>query len=439
MAHETEAACLLRSGSMYPIRVGLKPSNSDPIFLGIKPGAISIYFGDAPIYHFDLDGRWQRAFVDGLHYLKGLDTAVHTIDRVREGENLVLRRRALSFAETVDLDEHLRSMAIGLIVGLGGSLEPIDPPPGCIPLTIETARTLVERIALWDTPAWFAHRERYLGTYGPIPFIPPDASHPVILQATLGHERGPGFGGENPATYYERSSTEFAEHARTVAGLLGRRAIQCRQVYLAGADAMRRPLDAILADLDIASGTFAMSDGRPRPRARDVNPLDDAPSLDGVHAFLHEFDRPTPDPTGWDALRARHFRRLIVGIESGSKRVRSLYGRDWNDDGLRDWVASCPVGLGLVVVVGAGGRDFADDHVEATARLVGSLSIGAGSLVTLVDADELDTRPTDTRGFEPLDTHAMSEQRVDLKSRLAAALSPRKVKVATYSVEKRWQ
>ena len=439
MTHETEAACLFRTGALYPLRCGLKTELGNTIFLGVKPGSISIYFGDAPIFHFDLEGRWQRAFVDGLHYLKGLDNTVHTVDRVREGESLVLRRRALGFAETVDLDEHVRSRALALMDLLGRSIGTIDPPEGATPIPRETARTLLEAIARWDTAAWFAHRERYLGTYGPIPFIPPDTSNPVVLQATLGHSRGPGFGGEASATDYERSSTEFAEHARTVAELLGRRAIQCRQVFLAGADALRRPLDATLADLDRIASTFPMSDGRPRPRARDVDPLNDAPSLDGVHAFLHEFDRPAPGPDSWEALRSRHLRRLIVGIESGSPRVRSLYGREWGDEGLRDWVGSCPIGLGVVVVVGAGGREFAEEHVEATVRLVGSLPIGAGSLVTLVDADELDNRADVARGFEPLDAVGMAGQRAELKARLAAELAARKVKVATYSVEKRWQ
>ena len=99
--HPTEAACLLEQGASYRRRIGLKPiaAPGDPIFAGFKHGAFSLYFGDAPIYHFDLEGRWQRAFVDGTHYLKGLDATVHAIDRVREGPNLVLKRRTLADAE----------------------------------------------------------------------------------------------------------------------------------------------------------------------------------------------------------------------------------------------------------------------------------------------------------------------------------------------------
>src|SRR4051812_4044561 len=88
MAPLTEAACLLQSGSMYPARIGLRAGPGEDVLLGIKRGGFSLYFGDAPIYHFDLEGRWQRAFIDGVHYLKGLDGSVRSIDRAREGSGL---------------------------------------------------------------------------------------------------------------------------------------------------------------------------------------------------------------------------------------------------------------------------------------------------------------------------------------------------------------
>src|SRR5690349_20156876 len=116
MAAQTEAACLLQSGALYTRRAGFEghESTTSPVFLGVKHGAFSLYFGDAPIYHFDLEGRWQRAYVDGTHYPKGLDTAVRSVDREREGANLVLKRRTLSYAESADLDASIRQVAIDL-------------------------------------------------------------------------------------------------------------------------------------------------------------------------------------------------------------------------------------------------------------------------------------------------------------------------------------
>ena len=69
MAGVTEAACLLDNGVQYGARVLLRPGAGDPVFAGFKAGGFSLYFGDAPVFHFDLEGRWQKVFDSGRHYL----------------------------------------------------------------------------------------------------------------------------------------------------------------------------------------------------------------------------------------------------------------------------------------------------------------------------------------------------------------------------------
>jgi hypothetical protein len=439
MAQMSEAACLLQTGALYSLRRGFRRLVGDQIFLGVKPGAFSIYIGDAPIYHFDLEGRWQRAFIDGVHYLKSLDTTVQAIDRVRDGDNLVLKRRPLTTSEATKLDERIGALAIDLRNGLGSTLEPLDPPEGVRQLDDDHVQLLLTTVASWNGEVWSEQRSAYLNTYEAIPFVPPDSSSPVILQATLGPASGTAFGGEASTTYRERSIQEFADHVQKVARLLGRGVIQCRQVFLSGPDALRISPEAFLAYLDAAIKVFPIAADRSRRRAKDVDVFDDPGNLDGYHAFLHEFDRRPFSQEVWDELRGRNFKRLILGLESGSPRVRSFYGREWSNEALRDWVASCPVELGLVIVVGAGGEEAAESHVSQTIELVGSLPLPPATLVSLVDFDELDTRSDSSRGFKPLDPEALAWQRAELKARLSAILKPGKVKVATYSPEKRWR
>src|SRR5262249_35358766 len=151
MAHQTEAACLLESGAMYGSRVLLRPAAGDPIFAGFKGGAFSLYFGDAPIVHFDLEGRWQRAYVDGLHYLKGLDANVQSIDRVRGGVTLTRRRRTLGPAESGAIDAWVQSTALDLLAALeGGRLNRVEPPSKARPLGHDELRAFLQTIARWD-------------------------------------------------------------------------------------------------------------------------------------------------------------------------------------------------------------------------------------------------------------------------------------------------
>jgi hypothetical protein len=437
MAHQTEAACLLETGALYETRVGLRPSSGDPIFAGFKPGAFSLYYGDAPIYHFDREGRWQRAFVAGIHYLKGLDTTVQAIDRVREGENLVLKRRTLSFAEASDLDATVRASALDLLDALGeGRLERVEPPEGkARPLSSDALREMLERAARWDAAAWFAHRERYVGTYGPLPFLPPDCPNAVILQATLGHAWGVSFGRGAAAEHYVRSANEFEEHARTVAELLGGRLSQCRAVFLGGSDVLRRPVDDVSSYLDTIARTFPIlpeSEGRRPRRATDA-----PPGLDGVHTFLDDVSPPRPGRDAWEHFRRLGLRRVSLGVESGDPQVRSLYGKTWDEADLTATVAvlkTAGLGVGVVTLAGAGGVEHADRHLARTVDLIAALDLGPGDLVSLLDAEEV---RDPNRGDPPFTTPTaamIAGQQAELKRRLATVLGG--AKVVPYTLEK---
>src|SRR4051812_49234781 len=179
MAQSTEAACLLQTGSMYPARIGLRGETGEDIFFGIKHGGFSLYFGDEPIYHFDSEGRWLRAFIEGMHYLKGLDASVRAVGRGREGAGLVLRRRTLEPSEVVAVDETIRRAAVDLAGGIrSGHLTALPAPPTARTVGLGELTGFLERVAHWDAPAWRVHRDLYEATYGPWPFLPPDCPCP---------------------------------------------------------------------------------------------------------------------------------------------------------------------------------------------------------------------------------------------------------------------
>jgi hypothetical protein len=442
--HLTEAACLLNQGALYRRRIGLEPVSvsGDPIFAGFKHGAFSLYFGDAPIYHFDLEGRWQRAFVEGIHYLKGLDADIHAIDRVREGPNLVLRRRRLGYEEAGDLDSRIRSVALELLADLGaGRLRFREPPTAkAQPLGRDELDDFLERISRWDNAAWFAHRERYLGTYGPLPFLPPDCLNAIVLQATLGHADGRSFGMGRAAEYYVRTRTEFEQHARDVAALWGRRVSQSRVAFLAGSDALRCPVDDVAAYLDAIRLAFSI---QPKASSCDVDRVGmdpAAPRLEGIHAFLDDFTRPRPDQAAWREFATRGLVRLSLGVESGDSAVRAVYGKSWADEELRCCVAdlkTAELAVSLMTLVGAGGIEGAESHVHETAGLIQTLDLRSGDHVFLLDENEVRDPLAIRRGLTFLEGSAWSEQQKRLKDAMAP-LKGRGVKVLQYTLEKQW-
>lgn len=438
MAQTTEAACLLQTGALYTRRVGLMRPDGRLVFAGIKRGAFSLYFDDAPIYHFDLEGRWQRAFLEAIHYRKAIDNSVDSIDRVRRGENLTLARRALPFAEVADLDASIREVALELLDGLGAKrFAFVAPPAGVTPLGEDELRDLLERVAGWDASAWFAHRERLLAIRAPLGFLPPDAHQTIVLQATIGDDRPRGFGNREPIEHAARSPSEFLSYARAVAKFLGRRVLQSNGVFLGGGDVLSRPFGDVTAYFEAVAEVFPLRTSSGPLRLRDRP--EDAPSLGGIDVFLDVLGPSLPDRQGWAALKARGLRRVNLGIESGDPKVRRRYGSTMSDPEIREAVADAKgagLALGAVVLADAGGRDMADAHASATASLLDSLGFGRGDLIYLTDSSEV-SGGVSPEGIEALSDEEKAAQSSRIKSSLADTRA-RGAKVASYSVEKLW-
>jgi hypothetical protein len=438
---QTEASCLLQSGALYHSRVGLMPEGrpADLIFLGFKKGAFSIYHGDAPIYHFDLEGRWQRAFLEPTHLLKGLDTRVHAINRVREGPNLVLRRRILTMEEVLDLDRRVRGMALGLIADLdAGRLARHEPPPDkAQPLESDLLRDFLTRITSWDEPAWNAHRARYLATYGPLPFLPPDSQNAVVLQATLGDAGAISFGRRPVTEHAIRSPAEFQAHVQAVAELLGRRVLQSRLAFLAGSDVLRLPRETVNQYLETVGRAFQIE---PRTRGVPSAAAESTLRLEGIHAFLDDFGDPRPERAALRAYRQRHLVHVSLGVESGDSEVRRSLGKTWSDNDLRAVVAdlrAAEIGLSLLTIVGAGGMALRDRHRSATARLLTNLDLRRGDTAFLLDERELADLDAAPEAEEELTGDAWIEQLEQFKL-ILTPLRERGVKVLPYSLEKQW-
>jgi hypothetical protein len=429
MAHVTEAAGLLRTGNLFLRRVGLRRRGQDEVraLAGLKPGpsderpgAFAVYLGDEPFFHFDLEGRWQRIYEAGTHYRKALDASVDALDRRREGKSLVMRRRSLPFAEIADLDAKARAMALDLLADLGSGRDELLPPPdGSRALPLEELRELLERVARWDAEAWFRHREAYVATYAPLPLLPPDAPLAVTFQATLGHARGRAFGHAPAFDYAERTPEEFAQHARQVLALLGRRIEQAKGAFLAGPDVLRLPYDWLAAHLETIRG------------------LDARGRLERVVAWLDDPTPPLYEPGDWSRLRALGLERVAVAIESGDPEVRGLYGSLWTNEDLRGAVGllqGAGIGVSLIVLADAGGTAFADRHGRETASLVATLGLRPGDAVFVLDAAEAGDASVGG-AVEPCGPADTEVRRGALLAALRAA-KPAGVKVVPYSPEK---
>jgi hypothetical protein len=436
MAQTTEAACLLESGAGYPERLGfrLRTKVGEPILFGLKPGGFSVYFGDEPIYHFDFEGRWQRAFVGQDHFLRGLDGRIRSIERVREAGSLVLKRRSLPFAEAADLDARVRAAAVDLIAAIrAGKLEPLAPSAPGRPVELERVVEYLDRVTTWDAVAWFAHRERYLETYGPMPFRPPDASGAVVFQSTLGNASGRAFGGGLPAPFHARSLAEFDRHVQDVVRLHGRRLAQAKAAFLGGPDVFAAPLENQLHALETIGQALEVRDDRLERAVID----EDSRRISAIHGFLDDIPASLPNADGWRQLHERHLTHVTFGLESGDSRIRARFSKSWLDRDLRSLVANLKaagIRVGIVVLAGLEGEDGLATHVEASTRLINELELDRSDLVSIINIHHLARQGVE--GLVSLEPEAAEAQAVELRQRLGGTSSSKRPRVVVYNPEK---
>lgn len=458
MSQITEAACLIDQGLMFPHRQGFRDATGQTVLIGFKPGACSIYFDDEPIYHFDLEGRWQRAFlgadltdpktpenlagVPGTHYLKAMDTTTTSLVRLREGQEIKIHRHRLDFAQTVEMDEHVRKMAMDLHSRIATrDLLPVNPPSEgrkagkAVP--VNEILDFLERIATWDTAAWSRQKQRFQSTFGPLPMAPPGAPGVLTLQATMGDSgpSGVGFGGSETTELYLRTPEEFQNHLHLVLSMWGRRMQQARGVYVSGSDLIHQPMLEVLNVLDQIQDT--LND----PTIDIVGRVIDPPRTlqrSEVHLSTMHVSASLPSVEQLHEYTRRGLAHITIGIESTLPTVRHLYGRTWANEELRSWIAAISragIRLSLVWLVGSGGSQFAEDQ-KATMDLIESLALPEGTVIYFMDAAE-----TATKSWRQM--HGIAESNApavyELRDKLLSALKSRKVKVAHYTLEKEWQ
>ena len=354
MPPTTEAACLLDSGRAYPRRLGLRDAGGAIVFVGLRPTGFSIYHDDAPIFHFDLDGRWQRAFARDTHAIRDLDGSTRIVERPREDGTLTLRRTTLPYAEAAEWDSLVRDAAIDLMTGLGsGHLTPLAPPDGVESIATADLLDLLERVVSWDDAAWFAQRERYAATYGPWPFLPPSLPNAILFQKTLGDAGGRAFGGGRPAAHAVRTPAEFRDHVREVSTLIGRRITQVNATVIGGADVARLPADEVLDALTTAGTALTGA------------------SKQSLHFLLSGNGSGLPDRSTWARFAAAGLTGITLQIDPQLPSA-----------GLIDDLRAGGIAVGLLVAVApsALGASISD-----WARSFESLPLRSGDLITVVD------------------------------------------------------
>lgn len=271
------------------------------------------------------------------------------------------------------------------------------------PLAI-TAADWVRRALSWNAGRLAADGERFLSIYGSAGMLPPDPLATVALQAAVGcpYDRCTFCDGYRGTPFRARTRAEFRDHLNAVRDWLGAALRGRRWLFLGEADVLAMPTCLLTERLADAAERFsvappAWSGGR-LARWLEAHP-------DGFAGFTGFVDERSGACKGVDnlvRLRAAGLRRAYVPLETGHDGLhRALRKPGTVGDAVRTVATLHDAGIevGVFVLVGAGGRELAAEHLRRTARVLKDMDLRRQDAVFLSPL----RRPASRRGsaFEP--------------------------------------
>ncbi|WP_324717105.1 radical SAM protein [Carboxydochorda subterranea] len=300
--------------------------------------------GSRRLFTFDLEGRLLEAFVDGVGYRRGLDNRFLERRRLPGAPGLSRRlRRHLSAAEARDV----------------------------VDLACRTAARAREggypAVPALDFDALEDDARRFAAVYRPIGILPPDQYLSIVVQLTSGcwYNRCTFCTFYRDRRFEVRSPEALRRHIQEVKAFFGAGLLRRHTVFLGDANALVLPAARLV---DALAAVREALDGRE------------------VFGFLDAFSGRRKQAPQWAELGEAGLRRVYVGAESGSDGVLRFLDKPGTAADVLANVRAMKeggIGVGLILLLGAGGRAFAQEHVRQSIALVNAAGLGRGDQLLL--------------------------------------------------------
>lgn len=323
---------------------GVARALPDGAWSRLRDGWAEAGVGSRCLFTLDLEGRLVEAYLDGAGVRRGLDQRF--LERRRDPQASGISRRARRWLAPGEAREWV-ARAVETVAAAVRAGHPALP--------------------VMDWEALEADARRFRQVYRPIGILPPDQYLSVVLQLTWGcwHNRCTFCTFYRDRPFEVRPLARFRQHVEEVRAFFGAGLARRHTIFLGDANALLLPTRRLAAALELA--------GQALPGRE-------------VYGFLDAFTGRRKRPAEWAALVRAGLRGVYIGLESGSERlVRWLEKPGTVADALATVRAlkEAGVGVGIILMVGAGGRAFAEEHVRASIEVVNAMELGPGDRLYL--------------------------------------------------------
>jgi hypothetical protein len=332
-------------------------------------------------YSFDTEGRFMTGFLDGVNYRRGLK---NDILMKHVAVNAPKTRRMLSAAEK----ERLVDDVLARVRYLRDFVAPEDH-----------LSPWLDAILSWNTHRVQGEHDAFHAIYRPISILPPDQYLSVVVQAA----EGCSWNKCTFCTFYRdrrfriKSPHTFREHVQQVKHFLGGAAGLRKSLFLADANALIIPQKRLIDMLRVLHEEFPI--GQAKPGFDYV--------LKGIYSFLDIVGAEKKTLADYQELREYGLKRIYIGLETGDNAVFRLLNKPGSPaecvEAVRT-IKAAGINVGVILLAGAGGRQYAQAHVQQSLHTLKVMDLGVGDIVYV---SPLVTSPTDEY-TRTMDTHGVT-------------------------------
>ena len=402
-------------------------STGEAVTVRVKPNAISVTYDTYTVYTFELTGRPYGAFVGGRNYRRGLDNRV--IEKARSDDG-VPRSRELTDKEADHFLEGVRRQVEQTVTALReGAVAGLTAGPAA---AVGQAIEWLGRIIAWDGGALARDRERFLSVYRPISILPPDQYMALVVQATIGCPWNKctfcDFYRDRP--FRVRSREDLVAHVRDVKAFLGE-GIRLRQsIFLGDANALTVPWKRLRETFEVVNAAFP-GIGESEQSGRQI------------YGFTDSFGAGNRTTEEIVELAQMGLRRVYIGLESGHDPLLELVEKEGSAAEAVEAVRNLTAGgasVGAIVLLGLGGRRYAEGHLRDTVATLNTMGLAAGDLVYFSEMVASEGLPYKDQmaglGIKPMAREEMQDQMAEMKAGLRFDEGKGRPKMAVYDIRR---
>lgn len=339
--------------------VHLAKWNSKSVTLSIKPNCITVSFESVEVYSFDLTGRLWTALINDISYRRGLDGKI--IAKWLNPDNSRSRKWL-----TPDESRAILKRASISMVDLLSALE--KKQTQFSPELANQDLKYIQRASCFNEAKSQQDITRYASVYQPVGILPPDQYMAVVLQVT----EGCSFNTCTFCDFYRdrpfriKRPEQLRSHIHAIKDYLGDGLSLRRTIFLGDANALVTPMKILIPNLEVANQEL------------------DVKQLGGIYAFLDGFNGEKKTVSDYTQLKQMGLERIYIGMESGSPELLKFLNKPGSPEDVIHAVNAIKEGgvaVGIIILLGAGGRKFAHDHVNQTIKAINQMPLDLDDII----------------------------------------------------------